>query len=173
MEDASALHAAQRCACRINTARQAVRLYGADHERRTITALLRSTWEGRRSALRGGGEGGLFPGVSGTQVLLAGVPLQKPPANRSFAPRVHFWLAADRIFEGVDSERGVARRENDLLALRQFLRIGLEKSGPDHSTIAPAVRIDATTLEAKAALRSIVRRDIKEGYLEGKNSTRN
>jgi hypothetical protein len=60
-----------------------------------------------------------------------------------------------------------------LLALRQFLRIGPEKSAPDHSTIAGAVRIDATTLAAKAALRSIVRRDVKEGYLEGKNSTRN
>ena len=173
MKGAPALYAAQCFTPRMNTAREAVRPCGADHERITIAALLRTTWEGRRSALRGGGEGGLFPGVSGTQVLLAGVPLQKPPANRSFAPRVHFWLAADRIFQGVDSERGVARRENDLLALRQFLRIGLEKSGPDHSTIAPAVRIDATTLEAKAALRSIVRRHNKEGCLEGKNSTRN
>jgi hypothetical protein len=36
-----------------------------------------------------------------------------------------------------------------------------------------AVRIDATTLEAKAALRSIVWRDIKERYLDCKNSTRN
>jgi hypothetical protein len=35
------------------------------------------------------------------------------------------------------------------------------------------VRIDATTLEANAALRSIVRRHNKEGCLEGKNSTRN
>jgi hypothetical protein len=44
MEDASALYAAQRFARRLNTAREAVRLYGADHERITITALLRSTW---------------------------------------------------------------------------------------------------------------------------------
>jgi len=57
MEDASALHAAQRCACRLNTAREAVRLHGADHER--IPALLRNRWEGRRSALRGSGEGQL------------------------------------------------------------------------------------------------------------------
>jgi IS5 family transposase len=77
------------------------------------------------------------------------------------------------MFQGVDSERGVAWRDNDLLALRQFLRIGLEKSGPDHSTIARPVRVDATTLAAKAALRSIVRRDFEEGYLKGKNSNRN
>jgi hypothetical protein len=115
----------------------------------------------------------LFLGVSSTTVLLDGVPLRKPPTNRSFAPKVHFWLAADRVFQGVDSERWVAWPENDLLALRQFLRVGLEKSGPDHSTIARRVRIDATTLVGKAALRSIVRRDVEEGYPEGKNSTRN
>jgi hypothetical protein len=53
-----------------------------------------------------------------------------------------------------------------LLALRQFPGIGLEESGRDHSTVSRAVRIGATTLEAKAGLRSIVRRDIKEGYQE-------
>jgi len=173
MEDVSALHAAQCCGDRVNTAREAIHPYGADHERRTVAALLRSIWEGRRSALRGGGEGRLFLGVSSTTVLLDGVPLRKPPTNRSFAPKVHFWLAADRVFQGVDSERWVAWPENDLLALRQFLRVGLEKSGPDHSTIARRVRIDATTLVGKAALRSIVRRDGEEGYPEAKNSTRN
>jgi len=142
MEDASALYAAQHFAHRINTAREAVRLYGADHEPITIAALLRSTREGRRSALRGGGEAGLLLGVPSTLVLLDGVPLQKRPS--SFAPRVHFWLGTDRIFQGD--------------------RLGAWDR---------AVRIDAATLEAKAALRSIVRRDIKEGYLEGKNSTRN
>ena len=173
MDDASAFDAAQCCAGRVNTARKAVHPYGADHERRAIAALLRSIWEGRRSALKGGGEGRLFLGVSSTPVLPDGVPLRKPPTNRSFAPKVHFWLAADRVFQGVDSERGVAWRENDLLALRQFLRIGLEKSGPDHSTIARPVRIDATTPVANAALHFMVRRDVEEGYLEGKNSTRN
>ena len=51
MEDASALYAAQRFACRLNMPREAVRLYGADHER--ITALLRSTCEGLSPTLRG------------------------------------------------------------------------------------------------------------------------
>ena len=174
MEDASALYAAQRFARRINTAREAVRLYGADHERITITALLRSTWEGRRSALRGGGEAGLLLGVSSTQVLLDGVPLQKRPTNRSFAPRVHFWLAADRIFQG---DRLGAW---DRLAGQRFAgpaavsahRAGGVRAGSFHD-LARAVRIDATTLEAKAGLRSIVRRDIKEGHMKGKNSTRN
>jgi hypothetical protein len=94
MEDASALYAAQRCVCRINTAREAVRLYGADHERITITALLMSTRKGLRSTLRGGGEAGLLLGVSSTQVLLDGIPLKKRPTTRSFAPRVHFQCAA-------------------------------------------------------------------------------
>ena len=115
----------------------------------------------------------MFLGASSTPVLLDGVPLRKPPTNRSFALKVHFWLAADRVFQRVDSERGVAWPENDLLALRQFLRIGLQKAGPDHSTIARPVRIDATTLVSRAALRSIVRRDVEKGYPEGKNSTRN
>ena len=99
MEDASALYAAQCCARRINTVRKAIRLCGADHEQITITALLSSAWGSRCSTLRGDGEAGLHLGVSSTSVLLDGVPLQKPPTNRSFAPRVHFWLATDRIFE--------------------------------------------------------------------------
>ena len=173
MEGASALHAAQCCAGRINTVRKAVHPYEADHERRTIAVLLRRTWEARRSALRGDEEGRLCLRVPSTAVLRNGVHLWKPPTNRSFAPKVHFWLAADRLFQGVDSEREVAWREDDLLALRQFPRIGLEKSGLDHSTIARPVRIDATTLATKAALRSIVWRDVEEGYVEPKNSTRN
>src|ERR1700693_3914873 len=108
--------------------------------------------------------------------------------------------AADRLlrgyFEGIDSERGMAWRANDSLALRRFLRVGLEESPPDHSTISRTRRlidvethrevftwvlgvlaekgllkgetlgIDATTLEANAALRTIVRRDTGEGYQE-------
>jgi hypothetical protein len=96
MEDASVLHAAQRCARRLNTGREAVRLYGADHER--IPALLRSTWEGRHSGLRGGGEAALLLGASSTQVLLDGLPLRKRPINRSFAPRVHFRLTTSHLF---------------------------------------------------------------------------
>src|SRR5229473_2131205 len=97
-------------------------------------------------------------------------------------------------FEGLDSERGIAWRAADSLAVRRFLRLGLEEGAPDHSTISRTRRlidlethravftwvqqrlvaagllkgrtiaIDATTLEANAAMRSIVRRDTGESY---------
>src|SRR5436853_1748777 len=111
-------------------------------------------------------------------------------------PGVYFRLLLIGYFEGIDSERGRAWRANDSLALRRFLRVGLEESPPDHSTISRTRRlidvethrevftwvlgvlaekgllkgqtlgIDATTLEANAALRTIVRRDTGEGYQE-------
>jgi transposase len=99
-------------------------------------------------------------------------------------------------FEGIDSERGIAWRTADSLALRGFLGLGLDEIPPEHSTISRTRRlidlethrsvftwilqvlatadlvkgktigIDATTLEANAALRSIVRRDSGETYQE-------
>ena len=114
----------------------------------------------------------------------------------SLAPGVYFRLLLIGYFEGIDSERGIAWRASDSLGLRRFLRMGLEESGPDHSTISrtrrridvethqevfqwvlrvvaekgllkgQTVAIDATTLQANAALRSIVRRDSGEGYQE-------
>jgi transposase len=112
------------------------------------------------------------------------------------APGVYFRLLLMGYFEGLDSERGMAWRAADSLGLRRFLRIGLEEMTPDHSTISRTRRlidvethrevftwvlgviaekgllkgktlgIDATTLEANAALRSIVRRDSGESYAE-------
>jgi transposase len=97
-------------------------------------------------------------------------------------------------FEGLDSERGIAWRCADSLALRAFLGYAVTESPPDHSTVSRTRRlidvethqevfdgvvrmlareglidgktlgIDATTLEANAALRSIVRRDTGESY---------
>jgi transposase len=99
-------------------------------------------------------------------------------------------------FEGIDSERGIAWRAADSFALRDFLGVGLDEASPDHSTISRTRRlidvethravftwtlqclstaglvkgktigIDATTLEANAALRSIVRRDTGQSYEE-------
>jgi transposase len=99
-------------------------------------------------------------------------------------------------FEGLDSERAIAWRACDSLAIRKFLRLGLEEGAPDHSTISRTRRlidvethravfswilqrlasaglfrgktigVDATTLEANAAMRSIVRRDSGESYQE-------
>jgi len=114
----------------------------------------------------------------------------------SLAPGVYFRLLLIGYFEGIDSERGIAWRAEDSLALRRFLRVGLDGSPPDHSTISRTRRlidvethrevftwvlrvlaeqgllkgqtlgIDATTLEANAARRTIVRRDTGEGYQE-------
>jgi transposase len=109
---------------------------------------------------------------------------------------VYFRLLLIGYFEGIDSERGIAWRAHDSLALRRFLRVGLDEAPPDHSTISRTRRlidlethrevftwvlgvlaekgllkgqtlgVDATTLEANAALRTIVRRDTGEGYQE-------
>ena len=112
------------------------------------------------------------------------------------APGIYFRLLLIGYFEGIDSERGIAWRAADSLALRSFLSIGLNEVTPDHSTISRTRRlidvethrqvftwvlavladeglvkgkrigIDATTLEANAALRSIVRRESGESYEE-------
>jgi transposase len=112
------------------------------------------------------------------------------------APGIYFRLLLVGYFEGIDSERGIAWRAADSLTLRDFLGLTLPEAPPDHSTISRTRRlidldthravftwvltclstaglvkgqtigIDATTLEANAALRSIVRRDTGEGYLE-------
>src|SRR6266581_757455 len=114
----------------------------------------------------------------------------------SLRPGVYFRALLVGYFEGIDSERGIAWRVADSLALRRFLRIGLDERTPDHSTISRTRRlididkhrevfawvlgllaergllkgqrmgIDATTLEANAAMRSIVRRDTGETYDE-------
>jgi transposase len=112
------------------------------------------------------------------------------------APGIYFRLLMVGYFEGMDSERGMAWRAADSLGIRAFLRIALDEIAPDHSTISRTRRlidvethrlvfvwlleilaehgllcgktigIDATTLEANAALRSIVRRDTGEQYEE-------
>lgn len=114
----------------------------------------------------------------------------------SLAPGVYFRLLLIGYFEGIDSERGIAWRVADSLTLREFLGYGLTESLPDHSTISRNRRllsvevhqemfawvlqalaragllkgktlgVDSTTLEANAALRSIVRRDTGESYPE-------
>lgn len=111
-------------------------------------------------------------------------------------PGRYFRLLLVGYFEGIDAERGIAWRATDSLAIRTFLRLPLDEPPPDHSTISrtrrlidlethravftwvqqrlveaglltgKTVAIDATTLEANAAMRSIVRRDTGEGYQE-------
>ena len=54
----------------------------------------------------------------------------------SLAPGRYFRLLLVGYFEGIDSERGIAWRAADSLAVRSFLRLGLEEAAPDHSTIS-------------------------------------
>jgi len=114
----------------------------------------------------------------------------------SLAPGVYFRSLLIGYFEGLDSERLIAWRLADSISLRRFVAIELDESAPDHSTISRTRRlidiethravftwvleviaqegmlkggtiaVDATTLEANAALRSIVRRDTGERYDE-------
>ena len=83
MEVPSNLVAARSFARSLNILLKTVRLYGVDHER--TTSLFGVAWDDLRAAQKGSGEAGLLLGVSGAQVLLDGVPLEKRPTDRSFA----------------------------------------------------------------------------------------
>ncbi len=112
----------------------------------------------------------------------------------SLAPGLYFRVMMIGFFERLDSERGIAWRLADSLTLRQFLSIGLDEKTPDHVTISrtrqlidaethqrvfnwvlerlaqsglmkgKTIGVDSTTLEANAAMKSIVRRDTGESY---------
>ena len=114
----------------------------------------------------------------------------------SMAPGVYFRMLLLGYFEGIDSERGIAWRVADSFSLREFLGFSLTESTPDHSTISrtrrllpvethkavfrwfvkvlgeggwmdgQTIAIDATMLEANAALRTIQRRDDGRSYEE-------
>jgi transposase len=114
----------------------------------------------------------------------------------SLAPGVYFRLLLIGFFEGIDSERGIAWRVADSLSLREFVGYSVAEQTPDHSTISrtrrllpvethkavfrwfvrilgeegllegQTIAIDATTLEANAAMRSIRRRDDGRRYEE-------
>jgi len=112
----------------------------------------------------------------------------------SIPPGVYFRMLLIGYFEGIDSERGIAWRCDDSRTLREFLGYRPDEDTPDHSSLSIIRRridlethqevfawvlkrvaekglltgktlgIDATTLEANAAMRSIVRRDTGESY---------
>jgi transposase len=114
----------------------------------------------------------------------------------SVAPGVYFRMLLIGYCEGIDSERGIAWRVADSLSLREFLGFSVTEQTPDHSSVsrtrrllalethravfrwfiqvlgeeglleAQTVAIDATTLEANAAMRSIRRRDDGRTYEE-------
>jgi len=121
---------------------------------------------------------------------------KSPYGRPSISPGVYFRSLLIGYFEGLESERGIAWRMADSLSLRKFLGYALDEATPDHSTISRTrrlywlethkavfgwvlkilseeglisgrtVSIDATTLEANAALKSIVRRDNGQSYHE-------
>jgi len=114
----------------------------------------------------------------------------------SLPPGRYFRMMLIGYFEGIDSERGLEWRCADSLSLREFLRLGERECVPDHSWLSRTrsrlplevhdqvftwvlerlaehglikgerIGIDASTMEANAALRTIVRRDSGEGYHE-------
>ena len=70
------------------------------------------------------------------------LPFYAPVLGRpSLAPGRYFRLLLVGYFEGIDSERGIAWRAADSLAVRSFLRLGLEEAAPDHSTISRTRRV--------------------------------
>jgi transposase len=112
----------------------------------------------------------------------------------SIPPGVFFRMLLVGYFEDIDSQRGIAWRCADSLALRRFLGIPLDEETPDHSSMTrirqrlpneifdavfqfvleiaagrklvsgKTVAVDSTTLEANAAMKSIVRRDTGEDW---------
>src|SRR5687768_1479135 len=114
----------------------------------------------------------------------------------SLPPGRYFRMHLVGYFEGIDSERGLEWRCADSLSLRDFLRLGTTEPVPDHSWLSRTrsrlplevheavfawvlqllaehglvqgdrIGVDASTIEANAALRAIVRRDTGEGYRE-------
>ena len=114
----------------------------------------------------------------------------------SVPPGRYFRMHLVGYFEGIDSERGLEWRCSDSLSLRAFLRLGSRDRVPDHSWLSRSrtrlphevhaavfdwvlvliaeaglikgerIGVDASTMEANAALRNIMRRDNGEGYRE-------
>ena len=109
-------------------------------------------------------------------------------------PGTYFRMHLAGYFEGLESERLICWRVADSLALRPFLGYDLTQRTPDHSTLSrirqrlpvevhlevftwilrvlakadllkgKTLAVDATTLEANAALRSLCRTDTGEPY---------
>lgn len=118
------------------------------------------------------------------------------PGRPSIPPGVYFRMLLVGYFEGIGSQRGIAWRCHDSLSLREFLGVPLTEDAPDHSSLTrvrdrlslevhaaafqfvlkladakgllkgKTVGVDSTTLEANAAMKSIVRQDTGEDWKE-------
>ncbi len=121
-------------------------------------------------------------------------PYYKEGGRPSIPPGVYFRMLLVGYFEGVDSQRGIAWRCSDSRSLQQFLGLLLTEMTPDHSSLTvirkrlpvevheevfafvvkiakskgmvkgKALAVDTTTLEANAAMKSIVRKDTGKGW---------
>jgi transposase len=130
-------------------------------------------------------------------VETAGQPYYAPKLGApSVPPGRYFRMHMVGYFEGIASERGIAWRCSDSLALRDFLRLESREAVPDHSWLSKTrgrlphelhetvfgwvlklvaehglvrgkrIGVDASTMEANAALRTIVRREDGRTYRE-------
>jgi transposase len=111
-------------------------------------------------------------------------------------PGTYFRMLLIGYFEGIGSQRGIAWRCSDSLSLREFLGLPLSEESPDHSSLSvirhrlpyevhaevmvwvlrlaeekkllkgKTVAVDSTTLEANAAMKSIVRKETGEDWKE-------
>lgn len=112
----------------------------------------------------------------------------------SIPPGRYFRMHLVGYFEGIESERGIEWRCADSLSLREFLLLDTGQSVPDHSSLSrirtrlplelhqevftwvlgviteaglvqgDRIGVDASTMEANAAMRTIVRKETGEGY---------
>jgi transposase len=112
----------------------------------------------------------------------------------SLPPGRYFRMHMIGYFEGIDSERGIAWRCSDSLSLRAFLRLASRDKVPDHSWLSKTrsrlphevhekvfgwvlalvadgglvkgerIGVDGSTIEANAALRTILRRGSGQTY---------
>jgi transposase len=119
---------------------------------------------------------------------------QRSDGRPGIDPVVYFKMLMVGFFENLPSERAIAARCEDSLAVRSFLGYGLEEATPDHSSLSvirrrlPAevyqavfelilkalkecgllkgrhVGIDSSVIEATASLKSLVVRNTEEAY---------
>jgi transposase len=86
------------------------------------------------------------------------------------APGIYFRLLMVGYFEGIDSERGIAWRASDSLSIRSFVRIALDETVPDHSTISRTRRLmDLETHQAvfQWVLQVLAERNLLKGNTIG------
>lgn len=123
-------------------------------------------------------------------------PFYKEGGRPGIPPGTYFRMLLIGYFEGIDSQRGIAWRCADSFSLRGFLGLLPTEATPEHSSLSvirqrlpetvfnevfafmlriinqagllkgKTVGIDGTTLEANAAMKSIVRKDSGQDWNE-------